>query len=236
MDYLILLSSIVLGACSVFWLKLDQPRHLKPLNAFVGAYLLSLTFLHLLPELYESSHTQVWVIGVLILVGFYIQVALEGLSQGIEHGHAHAVEHKFPTGILAGLCVHAFIEAMALGRQDSYHDPKTRRLLLWSIVVHNYPVSIALLGMLLHSGLRRAKALAGLGLFAVMAPLGLLVSGHVLFLAQHSHELMAIVIGIFMHISTTILFESEEGHRLHHKKLAAIIIGTTLGFASLFFE
>jgi hypothetical protein len=47
---------------------------------------------------------------------------------------------------------------------------------------------------------------------------------------------MAIVIGIFMHISTTILFESEEGHKLHSRKLAAIIIGTALGFASLAFE
>jgi zinc and cadmium transporter len=236
MDYLILLSSIVLGAFSVFWLKLDQPRHLKPLNAFVGAYLLSLTFLHLLPELYESPGVKIWVIGVLILTGFYIQVALEGVSQGIEHGHAHATENKFPFGILVGLCIHAFIEAMALGRADSYHDPKTRRLLLWSIVVHNYPVSIALLGMLLQSGLRRRVALAGLGLFAAMAPLGLLVSGNVNFFARHSPELMAVVIGIFMHIATTILFESEEGHQLHHRKLAGVVIGTALGFLSLAFE
>jgi len=236
MDYLILLSSIVLGAFSVFWLKLDQPQHLKPLNAFVGAYLLSLTFLHLLPELYETAHTKAWIIGILILVGFYIQVALEGVSQGVEHGHAHSVGKAFPVGILAGLCIHAFIEAMALGRQDSYHDPKSRRLLLWSIVVHNYPVSIALLGMLLQSGRRRGVALAGLGLFAIMAPLGLLVSGNVDFFARHSQELMAVVIGIFMHISTTILFESEEGHHLHHRKLAAIIIGTGLGFLSLAFE
>ncbi|HUD47789.1 MAG TPA: ZIP family metal transporter [Candidatus Baltobacteraceae bacterium] len=236
MDYLALLSSIVLGACSVFWLKLDQPRHLKPLNAFVGAYLLSLTFLHLLPELYETTHAPAWVIGVLILAGFYVQVALESVSQGIEHGHSHAVGKKFPVGILAGLCIHAFIEAMALGRPDSYHDPKTRRLLLWSIVVHNYPVSIALLGMLLHSGLRRGAALGGLGLFAVMAPLGLLVSGNVEFFARHSQELMAVVIGIFMHISTTILFESEEGNHLHRRKLGAIFIGTGLGFLSLVFE
>jgi zinc transporter ZupT len=236
MDYVILLSSIVLGACSVFWLKLDQPRHLKPLNAFVGAYLLSLTFLHLLPELYETTHTKAWIIGVLILVGFYIQVALEGVSQGIEHGHAHATEHRFPAGILVGLCIHAFIEAMALGRADSYHDPKTRRLLLWSIVVHNYPVSIALLGMLLQSGLKRTVALGGLGIFAIMAPLGLLVSGNVEFFARHSPELMAVVIGIFMHIATTILFESEEGHQLHHRKLAGVVIGTALGFLSLMFE
>ena len=36
-----------------------------------------------------------------------------------------------------------------------------------------------------------------------------------------------------MHIATTILFETEEGHRIQRKKLAAIVIGTALGFASI---
>jgi zinc and cadmium transporter len=232
MDYLILLSSIVLGAVSVFLFHLDEPRHLKPLNAFTGAYLLSLTFLHLLPELYQNGQHDFLLIGVLILAGFYLQVALDAVSQGVEHGHTHHVNGGFPFGILAGLCVHAFVEAMALGRADSYHDPASRRLLLWSIVLHNYPVSIALLAILLHSGLGRAKALGGLGLFAAMAPLGLVISGHTV-LARHSRELMAVVIGIFMHIATTILFEAEEGHRIHRLKLAAIVLGTGLGFASI---
>jgi zinc transporter ZupT len=235
MDYLILLSSIGLGAVSVFLFHLDQPRHLKPLNAFTGAYLLSLTFLHLLPELYQTGHGDFLLIGVLILGGFYLQVALDALSQGVEHGHTHHVHGGFPIGILAGLCVHAFVEAMALGRADTYHDPASRRLLLWSIVLHNYPVSIALLAILLHSGLGRAKALGGLGLFAAMAPLGLAVSGHTV-LARHSRELMAVVIGIFMHIATTILFEAEEGHRIHRQKLAAIVLGTGLGFASILLD
>ncbi len=234
MDYLILMSSIVLGALSVFWLKLDEPRHIKLLNAFTGAFLLSLTFLHLLPELYQTGKGDFTWIGILILVGFYIQVALDAISKGIEHGHAHHVEGGLPLGIMAGLCLHALIEAMALGNADTYHDPASRRLLLWSIVLHNYPVSIALLGMLLHSGLKRSSALGGLAFFAAMAPLGMLISGHSV-LAQHSRELMAIVIGIFMHIATTILFEAEEGHRIHARKLMAITVGTGLGFLSVFF-
>ena len=45
MDYLLLLSTIILGALSVFLFKLYEPRHVKLLNAFTGAYLLSLTLL-----------------------------------------------------------------------------------------------------------------------------------------------------------------------------------------------
>ncbi len=237
MDYLLLLSSIVLGAISVFAFKLYEPRHVKLLNAFTGAYLLCLTVLHLLPELYHegagaAGHTEIR-IGILILAGFFTQIGLDVISMGVEHGHAHHLhaEH-LPIGILAGLCLHAFVEAMALGNAQTYYDPASRRLLLYSIVLHNYPVSIALLGMLLQSGVRRSRALLWLAAFAAMAPIGMTVSGHTV-LANYSRELTAVVICIFMHISTTILFESSDIHRFNLAKLAAIAVGTGLGFLSL---
>ena len=233
MDYLMLLSSIVLGALSVFLFKLYEPRHVKLLNAFTGAYLLSLTLLHLLPELYHSQNgTADLRIGLIILAGFFAQVGLDVISMGVEHGHAHPLHGRMPVGILSGLCLHALVEAMALGNARTHYDPASRQLLLWSIVLHNFPVSIALLGMLLQSGMRRGTALALLGLFAAMAPLGLSISAHTA-LAAYTRELMAFVIGIFMHISTTILFESSDIHRVHLAKLAAIIIGTTLGILSV---
>jgi len=236
MDYLLLLSSIVLGALSVFLLRLYEPRFVKLLNAFTGAYLLSLTFLHLLPELYHPHNgapaESDFHIGVLILAGFFVQVALDVISMGVEHGHAHHLHSSLRVGILTGLCLHAFIEAMALGNPATHYDPASRRLLLYSIVLHNFPVSIALLGMLIQSGMARGRALAFLALFAAMAPLGMSLSAHT-FLAAHTRELTAVVIGIFMHISTTILFESSDVHRFNLGKLAAIVVGTGLGFLSL---
>jgi len=236
MDYLLLLSSIVLGALSVFLFRLYEPKHVKLLNAFTGAYLLCLTFLHLLPELYQArpgdaAQLDFW-LGVLILLGFFTQVALDVISMGVEHGHFHHLHGRLPAGILAGLCLHALIEAMALGNPHSHYDPASRRLLLYSIVLHNYPVSIALVGMLLQSGIARPRALALLGVFAAMAPLGMSLSAHAL-LSVYSRQLTAIVIGIFMHISTTILFESSDIHRFNLAKLAAIVLGTGMGFLSL---
>jgi len=236
MDYLLLLSSIVLGALSVFLFRLYEPKQVKLLNAFTGAYLLCLTLLHLLPELYHGHQAEVprddlW-IGVLMLAGFFAQVALDVLSMGVEHGHAHELHGHSAAGVLGGLCLHALVEAMALGNARTHYDPASRRLLLYSIVLHNYPVSIALLGMLLQSGMTRNKALGSLSVFAAMAPLGMSLSAHTS-LAAHSRELTALVIGIFMHISTTILFESSDIHRFNLAKLAAILMGTTLGFLSL---
>ena len=234
MDYLILLSSIVLGAVTVFVFRLDAPRHIKLVNAFTGAFLLSLTFLHLLPELYHGHATVETIspllIGGLMLAGFFVQVALDVISMGVEHGHSHHLPGRMPVGVVAGLCLHAFVEAMALGDVRTHFDPDSRRLLLASIVVRNFPVSIALLGMLMQSGMKRGGALRLLLLFGAMGPLGMFLSAHTT-LANHSRELMAVVIGIFMHISTTILFESSDVHRFNFAKLIAIVAGTALGVA-----
>ena len=236
MDYLILLSSIALGAVTVVFFRLQEPRHVKLLNAFTGAYLLSLTLLHLLPELYQAHGVGVPAgplrLGTLILAGFFTQVALDVISLGVEHGHAHHLHGRLPAGVVLGLSLHAFVEAMALGDARTHFDPASRRLLLWSIVLHNYPVSIAMLGMLLQSGLRRSRALAWLGCFAAMAPIGLFLSAHT-GMAAYSRELMAFVIGILLHISTTILFESSDVHRFNLQKLAAIVLGTGLAILSL---
>ncbi|MBC8095687.1 MAG: ZIP family metal transporter [Akkermansiaceae bacterium] len=242
MDYLILLSSIAFGAVTVFAFKLHEPRHVKLFNSFTGAFLLSLTLLHLLPELYhdhghqhsgEDMERQALMLGVLMLAGFFVQLALDFISMGIEHGHSHPLHGHAPYGVVAGLCIHAFVEALALGNAETSYDPRSRHLLLLSIVVHNYPVSIALVGMLLHWGMSKRRALAVLALFAAMAPIGMFLSGHFVWLAEHSRELMAIVIGIFMHIATTILFESGEAHRIHAGKLIAIIVGTALGVGAV---
>ena len=241
MDYLILLSSIALGAATVFWLRLTDARRVKVLNAFTGAYLIALVMLHLLPDLYEPEAGVVirpLVIGGFILFGFFLQIAMDSISMGIEHGHAHEIHGRMAFGILAGLCIHAFVEALALGRSpehQSAHDLAAHHFLLVSVVVHNYPISIALLGMLLQSGMKKSSALMCLGLFAVMAPVGMFISSYT-GLAVYSHYLMAIVIGIFMHISTTILFESEDHHRFPVAKMFAVGVGLLLGIASVIFE
>lgn len=241
MDYLILLSSIALGAATFFWLRLNDPRHVKILNAFTGAYLLTLVMMHLFPDLYEPEPGLVLkplVIGGFILFGFFLQIAMDSISMGIEHGHAHEIHGRMAFGILAGLCIHAFVEAMALGQSPEHqtaHDQSAHHFLLVSVVVHNYPISIALLGMLLQSGMRKSFALACLGLFALMAPVGMFFSTHT-GLAIYSRYLMAVVIGIFMHISTMILFESEDHHRFPVGKMIAVIVGLVLGIASVIFE
>jgi len=254
-DYAALIFAIVLALVTVFSLRLYEARHIKVMTAFAGGFLITLTVLHLLPEIYRpEAHAQhghdhghgappsSLLLGALILCGFFIQVILDTISMGVEHGHEHTHSHRdhhdhsgpcaFPWGVMIGLCLHALVEALALGNDSHHHDAGSRNLLLWSIVMHKYPAAVALLAMLLHSGMSRAGAVACVGVFGAMAPLGLAVSS-VTHLAHYSRELTAFVIGIFLHIATTIFFEGSEGHRLNSFKALATFIGVSLGVGAV---
>ena len=227
----------------MLWVKPSDPNKLKLLIAFSGAYLLSITALHLLPEVFTGDDRGAY-FGSFILVGFFIQVMLEYLSGGIEHGHAHTHRSAgLPVGLMIGLCLHAFLEGMPLGGGDAGHshhghshhgDSHSHGLepLLLGIVLHKYPVAMVFLAMLLNSGLAKAKAFGLLAVFAAMAPLGTLLSG-VEMVGQYNRESLAIVIGIFLHVSTTILFESSEGHRFNAYKMMAIAAGLALSAAGM---
>jgi zinc transporter ZupT len=222
----------------VLWVKPSDPNKLKLLIAFSGAYLLSITALHLLPEVFTGDDRGAY-FGSFVLVGFFIQVMLEYLSGGIEHGHAHTHRSAgLPVGLMIGLCLHAFLEGMPLGGGDAGHSHHGHshshglEPLLLGIVLHKYPVAMVFLAMLLNSGLAKAKAFGLLAVFAAMAPLGTLLSG-VEMVGQYNRESLAIVIGIFLHVSTTILFESSEGHRFNAYKMMAIAAGLALSAAGM---
>lgn len=236
MTSLFLFLSVAIGVAIVLIFKPTDKWKIKMLLSFAGAYIFTITVLHLLPEAYSGmdavARTDLprghsgYSIGLLVLAGFFVQLLLEFFSHGIEHGHAHH-EHSgaIPIGMMFGLCVHAFIEGLPLGGNLHLTEEHSRRMLLAGIVIHNIPVSIVLLTMLLHNGLARGKSLFLMLLFALMSPLGAALSDRAGNLSRYSHELMAVVIGIFLHISTTILFESSEEHRFNRLKMLAIAIG-----------
>jgi len=238
LTYALLIFSVFAAAITVLWFNPSDPNKLKLLIAFSGAYLLSITALHLLPEVFIGDDRGAY-FGSFVLIGFFTQVMLEYLSGGIEHGHAHTHRSAgLPVGLMIGLCLHAFLEGMPLGAGHSHHGHEHSHShgvepLLLGIVLHKYPVAMVFLSMLLNSGLSRPKAFGLLALFAVMAPLGTLLSGVVEVVGRYSRESLAIVIGIFLHVSTTILFESSEGHRFNSYKMMAIAAGLALSAAGM---
>lgn len=224
MIYLALVIPVLVGFILVQLIK-PNSKHLQLFLSFSGAYLLSVTVLHLIPEVF--SHQQQY-IGLFILLGIVLQTGLEYLSKGAEHGHIHGhdFEKRIPWLLLGSLCLHAFLEGMPLGLGDNEN-------LLYAIVIHKLPIAIILAVFLKNSSLSKGFVFLFLFLFAIMSPLGSWVSGHFSVIHQYTDQINALIIGVFLHISTAILFESSENHKFNLQKFIAILIGFALAFLSL---
>lgn len=236
---ILLFVPVVLAGLLVFGIRITENR-LKLILSFSGAYILALALLHLLPELYEGENPER--IGIFILAGFFVQLLLEFFSSGIEHGHAHIHTHdkKLPFSIVAGLFIHSMLEGMPVSQKIQHvHDGAILNFsdsLVVGIILHNIPISIAFMSMMLHLGMSKSKAIVYLVLFASMAPLGCFVSqllnwSGVEHFDKYLKIALAMVIGIFLHISTTIMFESsEKNHRYHLSKIVSILLGAALAW------
>jgi len=55
---------------------------------------------------------------------------------------------------------------------------------------------------------------------------------------QYFDKIMAVVIGIFLHISTTILFESgsADHHKFNKKKMIAVFVGVAIALMNFLFD
>jgi len=224
---ILLFSSVIAGAIIVEIFNIRKSKNIQLLLTFSGAYLLAVSLIHLLPELFENNTSNH--IGLYILGGFLLQILLEYFSQGIEHGHFHK-SNVIPFSVLISLCLHALLEGVPLGGHLHRH---AHNVLLTGIVLHKMPVAIVLMTFFLHSNMSKQKAYFYLLLFALMAPLGVFAGSFFTTLANYNNEIIAIVIGIFLHISTTILFESSDGHKFSTQKILAIIVGAIIVMLSL---
>lgn len=225
MSYILLIASVFVGSLLVFIIKPNK-HIVRLLLAFSGAYLLSVTILHLLPEVYEET-TSYKKVGIFILVGILIQSILESFSKGAEHGHIHihSDENKFPSLLFFSLCLHAFSEGLPI------HNGNDN--LLWAIIVHKIPIAIVLTTFLIHAKYSKKIIFTFLIVFAFMSPLGMLFSDKILFFTTYATETTALIIGVFLHISTIILFESTENHKFNLQKFIAILLGIILTIATL---
>ncbi|MBM3347473.1 MAG: zinc/iron permease [Betaproteobacteria bacterium] len=206
---------------------------LRLLLSFSGAFLVSVVFLHMLPELYEAEGAM---IGAWVLAGFLLQVVLEFFSEGIEHGHIHVHAHAgsalvLPWATLASLCLHSFTEGMPFADERVAGDLP----FLTGVVLHKIPMAIALATVLLRSGVPKGLSWLMLTLFALAAPLGIgtgmlagdWMDGRFLF------SMLGLAIGMLLHIGTTIIFESAPDHRFDAARFVAVVVGVALAALSV---
>ena len=234
------LTLVVLGSgLAVLYLKLGLKDEIKLLLSFSGAFLLAMSILHLLPEVYEQLHGNA---GIFILAGFLFQLFLEYFSKGIEHGHIHIEDekkHQFPLAIYISLCLHSLLEGMPIHDEGHEVDGHIHaNNLIVGIVLHKIPVAIVLMTLFVRTGMKRSLALFWFIGFALMMPLGTLIShwfGEAIEGTIHDFHaiVLGLILGVFLHVSTTILFESSSNHRFHLYKLLVILLGMGVAYISV---
>src|SRR5690606_5030407 len=118
MSYILLFSSVLVGFLIAFLLRKKELRNFEVFLAFSGGFLLSITVFELLPEVFATPSKSV---GVYIMIGVLLQIFLEFLSKGAEHGHIHFHEEDkaFPWMLFISLCIHAFIEGMPISEKNN---------------------------------------------------------------------------------------------------------------------
>ena len=103
-----------LGGIIGLQVRNEKIKELKLFLAFSGAFLISITILNLIPEVYEVKGHEAgyWVLG-----GFFLQIIADFYSKGIEHGHLHFHDFKkgFPLAVFMALSIHAVMEGLGLG-------------------------------------------------------------------------------------------------------------------------
>ncbi|HEX5555728.1 MAG TPA: ZIP family metal transporter [Chitinophagaceae bacterium] len=240
---LILIFTIVGGMIPVWYRRIHR-NVIVYLLTFTGAFLLGITILHLAPESFHELGKKA---GLYILLGFFLQVFLQRWSHGMEHGHGaspqdqvkdHAGQVTAATAfsLVVGLSVHAFMAGLPLG--FTYHDPSILPSLALGILLHKMPEALTLMTMLLvmRAGKKGNKGL--LILFSLVTPgaalLAYALNQDFLFMDRVLLYVIALVTGAFLHISTTIFFESgTRHHELNRGKVISMVIGLALASLTL---
>jgi len=231
----ILFIAAFLGGISSFLFPDLQKKKFDLLLNFAGAYLFSITIIHILPEVY-IQYPEPFKIGIFILAGFFLQMVLGSLSTGLEHGHLHIHKNHShsitPSVLLIGLGIHSFMEGTILYNPTniSIHDHSGGILL--GIVLHKIPAAMALVAVIYSFIGSKKVAIWYLIIFSLCSPMGLILASLVgdfnFFSLTDLAFLYAVVCGSFLHISTTIFFESNPQHNLKYGRLMIIFLGAAV--------
>ena len=219
-EYLLPFLAVIISFVLMVVIKGIRDRSYKLLLAFSGAFLLSLTIFELLPDVYRFDNPKI--LGVCILGGILLQIILEFFSRGAEHGHMHfVISARFPWIVFLSLGLHALMEGIPISSGEN---------ILFGIVVHKIPIALILSAFILQSEISIGKAALFMTAFAIMTPFGTYLTMVIPGFENYQLYLKAVVVGMFLHISTVILFESSEGHTFNFRKVIAIILGLIIAY------
>lgn len=194
----------------------------KRLLILSAGFLITICVVEVFPQIYHTDNHN---IGLWIIFGVLLQMFLEQLTKGFEHGHFHYERCQIlPVGLVLGMFIHAFVEGIPLARNSDEISPY-----LLGILFHNLPISFVLGAFLLREKKNKIVAWITISLFALASPLGMWVGDFLT--AEWIAYFLALSGGIFLHISSVIIFESNKSHKMDWEKMFLVILGIMMALS-----
>lgn len=203
----------------------EKQKFAKNLLILSAGFLITICLNDVFPEVYASDNHN---IGIFVIAGVLLQMLLENLTKGFEHGHFHHHQEEkniLPIALMIGMFIHAFLEGIPLANEKNIFDPY-----LMGILFHNLPISFVLGAFLIQKNKFTTSSWLVIAFFAIASPLGLLLGNY--FNPDFKVYFLALVGGIFLHISSVIIFESNKNHNIDWTKILMVICGIALALIS----
>ena len=232
MIVILLILSVVAG---VFLGKYfgQKEKFSKNLLILSAGFLITICLNEVFPEVYHHHNEFGINLGIFVIGGVLLQMILEALTKGFEHGHFHhhSESNILPMALMVGLFIHAFIEGIPLANEKNPFSPY-----LMGIVFHNLPISFILGAFLFNRKGSKVSypSMLIVALFALASPFGMFLGNY--FNPEWQPYFLAVVGGIFLHISSVIIFESNKNHNIDWSKIGLVIVGVSLALVMHLFH
>lgn len=222
-----LVSLVGLGVLA--WRRGRGERVSSLLTSFAAGSLLGAAFLDLLPHALEARSEASGTPFIQVLAGF---VAFFLLERFLYWYHSQAAHEDRPPSVLGPLILlgdglHNLLDRFVIGAAFM-EDVGTGVVAAAAVFVHEIPQELGDFGVLLHTGLSPAKALAYNALSALTSLAGALLSTWVAHAVQgFAATMVALTAGGFLFIGTRLLFELEHEGRFARgfAELGALLAG-----------
>jgi len=242
--YIIIATTIVslislIGA--VFFLKQEKKikEYMILLVAFAAGSLIGASFFHLIPESFEEFTGEFHTVSMFILIGILTFYLIEKFIHWHHHHSTNCHKHSLSTLSLVGDGFHNFIDGVIIAGAFiiNIHIGIATTI---AIALHEIPQELGDLAILLHSGIKKSKALLLNFLSAITAILGGIIAYFFLNSFEHLIPLFtAFAAGGFIYISLAdIIPELNKREHKFSQKLISIIflVGIILSFLLTLFN
>ncbi|PQA94145.1 ZIP Zinc transporter [Chryseobacterium piscicola] len=211
----------------------QKEKFSKNLLILSAGFLITICLNEVFPEVYHHNSEFGINLGIFVIGGVLLQMILEALTKGFEHGHFHhhSESNILPMALMVGLFIHAFIEGIPLANEKNPFSPY-----LMGIVFHNLPISFILGAFLFNRKGSKVSypSMLIVALFALASPFGMFLGNY--FNPEWQPYFLAVVGGIFLHISSVIIFESNKNHNIDWSKIGLVIVGVSLALVMHLFH